>query len=163
MDRKWAEIIRLRFDGPRFREHGIELSVLPELYRFQEIVTLLAEALWHQDNPHRKRLPRGFDQTVRLRFRSIDKGSATIPLEAPQPHGQLDLLSNLNYPERAAELAYRTVRMLDRVDSRPLELPDNVISLFADWGNRLSPNEYIGLKVPDRKIDSFQRCYILPD
>lgn len=150
----WIPVLKLRFDGARFREHGIELSALPEVWRFQEIIVALAKELWHRDNPRRKRLPRGFEDAIRLRFRKVESGSAVLPLEGLVDKPQEDLFQK-PYTIRAVDLAYRTVASQDIDGPLPGDLPRNITPLFADWGKDLAKNETIGLTPPRRKRTNY--------
>src|SRR2546425_11712784 len=81
MPERWKEVVRLAFKGQRFKDHALDLSALDELVQFQKIVTETAKALWLAANPDRERLPKHFEERIRLCLRKIEEGSAVAPLE----------------------------------------------------------------------------------
>src|SRR4030042_4991522 len=74
------ELITLKFDGPSFRTHGLELDILMELIYFKKIIVEITTELFRRNNPERIRLPKGFNESIIIKFYNIGEGSVTIPL-----------------------------------------------------------------------------------
>ena len=111
MPRRWKEIVRLGFYGPRFEGHAIEIPALIELLHFQELVKSVAKASYFKRHPQAGRLPSRFEEMLTLRFSRIDEGSAVIPLEAPEDYDEtmLNFAQSRSPAEEAANLVYKTV------------------------------------------------------
>ncbi|MFK7818241.1 MAG: hypothetical protein AB8G99_05965, partial [Planctomycetaceae bacterium] len=91
--------------GKRFDGHSIPLEVLRDLSVFHDMI--LEVAKWHylEDNPERKRSPRGFTEGVSLQLTDIGDGSAVanIALVVTSAAATLFPPENQQYYERARE------------------------------------------------------------
>ena len=134
----WKEVVKLSFKGERFRDHALDLTALSELSQFQKIVAETAKELWRTAHPERERLPRRFEDRIRLCLRRIEDGSAVAPLEVfieeePQmelyeePPGEID---------EAISLAHDVLRALEREEPLPEKFPRSLVTEYAKWGRR---------------------------
>ena len=109
MSGQWKEVVRLRFQGERFRDHALDLLALSELSQFQKLVAETAKSLWRAAHPDRERLPPHFEQRTRLCLRQIEEGSAVAPLEVflEEPdRDQMDLWEE--EPQEPEEISPKT-------------------------------------------------------
>jgi hypothetical protein len=151
MPGQWKEVARLRFRGERFRDHALDLSAVTELRQFQEIVVETAKALWHASNPDRKNLPAHFEERTRICFRSIEDGSATVPMEVYLEHSQQRELWEREPVEvnEAIELTYRVLKCAGGRGEIPSALPKRLVPQFMEWGKTLGDADEIELQPPD--------------
>jgi len=153
MPGEWKEVVRLRFRGPRFRDHALDLSAVTELCRFQEIIAETAKALWRAENPDRQRLPPHFEDRTRLCLRRIEDGSATVPLEVYlEPPEQGEFWPRPPEPtelNNAVELTHRVLESAAAGAEIPSTLPTSLIPQFAEFGKTLGEGEEIELQPPN--------------
>ena len=159
---EWKEVVRLRFKGRRFRDHALDLSALAELSQFQKVVAETAKALWRGANPDRKNLPPRFEERTRLCLRSIDEGSAVVPLEVfvEQPQHPEFWEKEPVEVNDAIALAHEVFRAVERNDPLPERLPKQLVSEYAKWGQSLADDEEVEFsppgKPPARLIPQFR-------
>lgn len=67
-----------RLEGHRFDDHTLPVSLLEDFSAFEELVFELAKKIYLDQNPQRKRVPKGFTDNVYLKLSKIEEGS-TIP------------------------------------------------------------------------------------
>lgn len=73
----------LRFTGGRFEQNKgwLDFDVLPELQVYRKLLVETAKEEWKRRNPGRERLPKGFEENIRLGFHEIREGSCAVPVE----------------------------------------------------------------------------------
>lgn len=71
-----AEFLQPRFVGARFEESTLPIELARDLAAYEALVTELAKALYLQDHPERRRVPKGFASKFQLHLERIDDGSA---------------------------------------------------------------------------------------
>ncbi|MDK1022677.1 MAG: hypothetical protein QGD92_00425 [Gammaproteobacteria bacterium] len=154
MSGKWKEVVRLRFKGERFRDHALDLSALGGLSQFQKMVAETAKVLWRAAHPDQGRLPRHFEQRTRLCLRTIEEGSATVPLEVFMEDEVIqDLFGPVEPVEvnEAIGLAYEVFEALEKGDTLPDRLPRSLIPEYAKFSQTLGPEEEIEISTPERE------------
>ena len=62
--------------GHRFQRHALPLDVLQELDAYRRLVVDVAKAVFLQNQPGRKRVPKGFEDGFALYVRAVEPGSA---------------------------------------------------------------------------------------
>ena len=140
------ELVVHKFAGGRFDDHGVDVDVLPDLVAYKNILIETAKELWRSKHPERQRLPKNFEDSLSLKFYTIQPGSAAIPLfrevEAPEslfPREPDEL-------DEAVEVVTDTIEAVGEDRALPDALPKNVIPLFENYGKTLRPDERIELK-----------------
>jgi hypothetical protein len=131
----------LRFDGPRFEDHGLDVDVLPEIVAYKRLLQETAKEIWRRQHPGRQRLPKNIDGDISLKFFNLEPGSTIVPLvrdDASMRERQFPLLDQL---EVAADLLVTTIQAAAQSESAPTDLPRNVILLFGQLGNTLRSDE----------------------
>ena len=138
---KWAEVVRLKFEGRRFDSHALDVQSLAEVALFLRLFGETAKAIWRQRHRERERLPRGFDDLVSLRLRRVENGSVTLPLELPIEPGQMELFSS--DVEGAVELIGAILIAAGRDEPFPLSTPKDLLPSFARLGETLGDGEWM--------------------
>ena len=87
MSRQWGRVGKIKFDGDRFEGHALDADSLLELANYLKIVNDTALYIWRAEHPNRQRLPKGFEQGLQLKVRTIEEGSAVPVLETPMREG----------------------------------------------------------------------------
>lgn len=158
----------LRFTGGRFEKNKgwLDLDILPELQVYKTLLVETAKEEWKRRNPGRERLPRGFEENIRVGFREIIEGSCTIPVE--RLVDVEDELFEQAYVEDEVDEAVRIIdaTLISAREDRPFpdRLPARIIPLFEDWGKTLAPDEGIelnGHNGDSPRFDAFIRERIL--
>lgn len=152
MPRQWKEVVQLRFKGERFRDHALDLSALTELSQFQKIVAETAKTLWRAANPERERLPRNFEQRVRLCLRTIREGSAIAPLEVliDEPEQGELFEPEPETVEQAIELAHGVFTAVERDEPLPEQFPRQLLAEYVKWGQSLGADEEVQVTPPGK-------------
>ncbi|MFQ6096104.1 MAG: hypothetical protein ACE5O2_00125 [Armatimonadota bacterium] len=150
MPGNWREVVRLAFEGPRFRDHRLHVGALGELNQFQTMVTETAKALWRESNPQRERLPRGFEQQTLLWLRRIESGSAVLPLElAIGDSSQPALLAP--EVESAVSLIHESLLAADAEQVLPQSVSKDLVREYQRFGECLADDECIRVTLPGEK------------
>lgn len=163
----WCEVTELLFSGLRFDDHAIEIDVVRELWAFQTMVSELAAELWRVQHPLRERLPKGFERSTKLRFRTIRAGSAMVPIEAPSIERK-PLFGDEVAPvvQQALAIIWAAIRSQQDGGDLPVDLPrSTTLPSLAQWGSTLLPDEAISIGEPssfgDRPMISGRRKAVL--
>jgi hypothetical protein len=135
----------LRFDGPRFAGHSLDVECTRELIAYRTLVLECAKELWKRRHPDRARLPRNFDSGFRLDVDRIDPGSASLPLRRVRDHSQAALDFDDEFDEAAA-LIDDTIAAANQDRLLPEALPSNVVALFSDFGSSMRIDETLYLR-----------------
>lgn len=152
MSGNWKEVVRLRFIGDRFRDHALDLGALSELSQFQKNVAETAKALWRAANPGRN-LPRHFEERTRLCLRTIEDGSATVPLEVfieEQEQGELFEPEPVEANE-AVMLAYEVFKAIEQNATLPESFPRSLVTEYTKLGQTLAETEEIEIVPAQRE------------
>lgn len=153
MDDKTRDLTTLRFEGPRFDDHGLDLDVLPELTAYKALLVETAKSLWRAQHPDRERLPKGFEANFSIKFYGLTEGSTGVPLKRviPEDGGNFSLLDD--ELDQAADLLESTIERAVAGQPLPTELPKNVIPLFDEFGRTLQLGEAIGIRSVRRNVE----------
>lgn len=138
----------IRFSGGRFEQNKgwLDFDILPELQAYKKILVETAKEEWKRRNPDRERLPKSFEENMRLGFHEIREGSCTIPVEriveTEDDALEMPVEDELDEAVRIIDATLFAVR-----DDAPLpeRLSAKIIPLFEDWGRTLGQDECIVL------------------
>lgn len=155
MIRRIQDLTTLRFDGPRFEDHSLEIDVLPELIAYKKLLIETAKELWRKKNPGRERLPRGFEDSIAIKFFQLGDGSTAIPLkrEYEVPDGGTLPLGLEDEFDEAAEAIEEGIDAAAQDRPLPDVLPRNVIPFFEALGKSLRPQESICARARRRNLE----------
>src|SRR5690606_23794311 len=67
-----------KLTGKRFDEHTVPVEVLQDFAALQELIVDLAKKIYLDENPARKRVPKGFTDGVTLNLQQVEEGSALL-------------------------------------------------------------------------------------
>lgn len=139
------ELATLRFDGPRFRDHGLDVDVLPEIIAYKDLIIETAKEIWRNKNPGKTRLPKGFGSELIVKFFELREGSTLVPLEREytDPEMQMDLPDIF---DDAADILDDAVQAATEGASPPADLPSPVIRQLGEFGKTLDDSDCVGLK-----------------
>jgi hypothetical protein len=138
------QVTLLRFNGPRFEDHGLDVSVLPEIIAYKQILQETAKEIWRRNNPKRVRIPKGFDAEIALKFFHLESGSTGVPLIREMPPKQFpELMFFDDEVDEAAELLEEAIRAAGKREAAPSRLPRKIIPLFDELGKTLREDEFL--------------------
>jgi hypothetical protein len=146
------ELVAHRFEGERFEDHGLDLDVLPDLIAYKTLLVETAKELWRQNHQDRQRLPKNFEDSLRLKFYELREGSTVVPLvrEVEYSDGEPPFEPVPDELDDAVLLVADTIDAI-AVDSLiPERLPKNIIPLFANYGKTLREGESFLQDIPRR-------------
>jgi len=140
------DVTTLTFSGPRFDDAGLELDVLAEILAYRKLLIETAKELWRTENRERQRLPKGFEESIRLKFYSIESGSAVVPIKRVVAHDDSLLFSppaRADEIDEAAQLIDETIAAVSEDRAIPDRMPKTVLPLLAALGENLHEGEVI--------------------
>jgi hypothetical protein len=153
--------------GRRFDGHAVPVDVLSELNAYRNLVVAVARGVFFLENRGRQRVPKNFEDGFRLVLRTIDSGSAALPLErvgvSASPVSQLTLAlpqsaqPAADYFERARDLISAVVRAVSTGKTVPAEFPQDALPLFNLFGRTLIDGETIEMSAPNQPKAVYNR------
>jgi hypothetical protein len=135
---------RLRLTGGRFDRAGMPVETLVELAAYRDLVVGVAKEIFRGRHPDRQRVPRGFEDRLHLRLRTVEEGSAIPVLERALPEGML-LAPDDEFTE-ARNLIEDAVAAVDAQALLPDDFPHDALVLFNRFGQTLRADEAIELR-----------------
>src|SRR5262245_15179848 len=143
MERHRRQVAVLKFEGPRFIDHGLDVDVLPELIAYKRLLQETAKEIWRRRNPERQRLTRHFEAGITLKFFELQTGSTSVPLYREQSVGNEPYLPLEDEVDEAAVLLEETMVAAAEGQPAPRSLPRNIIPMFDQFGQTLRPDEFM--------------------
>jgi hypothetical protein len=138
------EITVLRFNGPRFEDHGLDVDVLSEIVAYKQLLLETAKELWRRSHPTRARLPKGFEDEITLKFFHLEAGSTGVPLVREISPAKFPMAMFFDDElDEAAALLEDAIRAAGEGEAVPSKLPRSVIPLFGELGSSLRENEFL--------------------
>jgi hypothetical protein len=146
-----VEFLKPRLVGDRFRGHAIPLEVLKDLSVLEELIVEVAKWHYKQDNPKRKRIPKGFADEVSLKVTEIDEGSAIpkIVLAIAASSSSLFPVDHREYFEKARASILKAVDCAENLQPVTGLLSDNHLAYFDRIGRSLRDSESLELNYPN--------------
>lgn len=136
----------LTFAGGRFEQNKgwLDFGVLSELQVYRKLLVETAKEEWKRRNPGRERLPKGFEENIRLGFHEIREGSCAVPVEriVEVEDDAMDMYVPDEFDEAVQIIDLTLTAARDDVPF-PDRLPARIIPIFGEWGETLAPNEWI--------------------
>ena len=152
MAKRLKDLTKLTFDGPKYEDHGLEIDDLAELQAYKKLLVETAKEVWRQKNPDRERIPKGWLDSIVIKFYGIDEGSAGVALkrEIEYPDDEM-YFETLDEFDEAAEVLQDTMAAASSDQPLPETMPKNVIPLFENFGKTLGEGNRIKLKARRRE------------
>ncbi|GAB3560411.1 hypothetical protein [Spirosoma fluminis] len=138
-----------KLEGERFEDHALPLNILEDFSALEELIVEVAKKIYLEENPGRKRVPKGFTDNVSLKLTGIDPGSA-IPKFAMVTFIASALLIDANpesmtYFEKARDRVVEVVSDANKGTFNPNLLDVKHLSLFNRIGKNLLDGESMDL------------------
>lgn len=159
--------LKPRLIGMRFEGGVIPLEILADFAVLSEMIVEVAKWKYHEANPDRKRVPRGFTEGISLKLTGIEDGSA-IPVIG------LFIAGSTLFPVSVAQSYFVTARqaIVEAVGAAEqnkkiiAHLPERLLGYFDRFGRNLVEGEAIELtdgsgRVPVRLTKETRRKLIL--
>ena len=147
--------VTLVFRGKRFDAAAMPLEALPELAAYRDLVLAVAKAHYHEQNPDRQRLPKGFEEGFRLVLDRVDAGSAVPVVSRLRDESTLPFAADAAPGSDVFELARVIVeRAIDSVSKRkkpPQEMTAELLARFNAFGRTLRDEESIVVAPPGKR------------
>ena len=142
-----------RLVGDRFNGHSIPLEVLKDLSALEELLVEVAKWHYRNENPQRKRIPKGFADEVSLKVTEIGDGSAIpkIVLCVSSVTGTLFPVDHREYFAKAKESIVTAIDQAQHQRSVAGILQDSHLAYFDRIGRSLRDSEALELNYPDAK------------
>ncbi|QDV55470.1 hypothetical protein [Rosistilla oblonga] len=147
------DFLEPRLVGDRFNGHSIPLEVLKDLSALEELLVEVAKWHYRNENPERKRIPKGFADDVSLKVTEIGDGSAIpkIVLCVSSATGTLFPVDHREYFAKAKESVVTAIDNAHHQRSVAGILLDSHLAYFDRIGRSLRDNEALELNYPDTK------------
>jgi hypothetical protein len=143
IDKHKIEIYSPCYEGSRFEEHRFPLELVDDLLMLRNMTIEMAKAIYLEQNPERKRIPKNFTNGISIELESIEPGSTIPKLVLITAMSGLFPQENTVYfteaPGRiknAIEAAYLKKDFIDVV-------PNSVLNYFNQLGSNLKEDERI--------------------
>jgi hypothetical protein len=132
--------LRPRLRGARFDGHAIPLEFLKDLAVLEEMIVEVAKWKFGQENPNRKRSPRGFTEGVQFELTGVENGSVTPVIRIAIAAGTL--FSPRPYYEQATDAIVGAISAA-KANSKSITnfLPDSALGYFDRIGRSLRDDE----------------------
>lgn len=136
-----------KLEGHRFDDHTLPVSLFEDFSAFEELVFELAKKIYLDNNPQRKRVPKGFTDNVYLKLSTIEEGS-TIPhiliavatsISNPTIPGAND--EYFSYFEKARDKVFELVENAN--SGKSADIDSKFLNYFSRIGKNLEDGESI--------------------
>jgi hypothetical protein len=144
-------LVKHAFKGGRFDDHGVDLDALPELLTYKNILVETAKELWRAKHPDRKQLPRNFEESLQLKFYTVEKSSAVIPIERViMVDEQGNLFEEKDELDEAVNLIADVAEAVENDSPIPQGFPSRILNMFENYGKTLREDEYFEYRIENR-------------
>lgn len=140
--------LRPKFEGGRFKDHRIPLDLLRELVLLEELILETARWQFMQQNPGKKRMPRGWRDGFRLSLAEVQGGSATPILVMEETEATQDLFFRQQFVA-ARDKLLEAIRIAGEQDGDIEILPRKLRQPFEKIGAGLRTGERISFVEAD--------------
>jgi len=146
-----SPFVTLIFRGARFQGAAMPLEALPELAAYRDLVLATARALYQNRHPERQRLPKGFDNGLRLVLDRVEAGSTTPIVSREVPAPTLFPLGDGDSFEEARAKVQDLIASGGENIGLPADSERQVLARFNAFGRSLGPDEEIIVAPPGMK------------
>lgn len=140
-----SKTLTLKYVGERFAGGILPVGVLSDLPAFRDLLVAFAKEEWKSLNPGRKRVPKGFDDSLALSLTSIEEGSALPQLKWEEPDPQSELPGMTTEIGSILETAHQ--RVIELIGGGQVDnLSSEKIRALNRFGAGLQPDEKIEIQ-----------------
>lgn len=150
----------MSFKGERFNGRFIPVDALPAIASYQEAIIQMAKAIWYEENPDSKRLPKSFAKHFELGLQEIGEGSKVAYLprrETPPDQLFSDTAYERLFLEAQERIAGSVIAANQNREITPL--PESVISPIEKIIRSIAPSEHINvdpISEGKKRVGTFQ-------
>lgn len=137
--------LKPRLTGARFSGGSIPLEVLADFAVLSEMIVEVAKWKYREENPSRKRVPRGFADGISLKLTGIEEGSAIPVIRLAIATATLFAPSAQIYFEEARQAIIGAVGAAEKNEKITTHLPEKLLGYFDRFGRNLADGEAIEL------------------
>ena len=138
-----SEFLKPKLVGRRFDDHSIPVEVLRDWAAFEGLIVETARWLYLEENPVRRRIPRGFAQSFSLNLSGVEDGSAIAVLDSPHAAGHLLPGEFAVWFEKARDRVLDTIKAASLGRSVEDLLPKSLLGYFDQFGRALRDDERV--------------------
>lgn len=136
----------LRLEGGRFEQAaadgvGLPLEAAGELARYERLLIQVARHLWLQANPGRRRVPKRFDEGLRLRLTAVAEGSVVPVLDRSAPDLNTRLFDPDGWVMKSQETIAETIATVVNDQPLPDRFPMSSVPTLVQFGSSLKEDE----------------------
>lgn len=148
-----SEFLAPRLVGTRFESASIPLEMLRDLAALEDMLLEVTKWVFRQKKADRRRLPRGFAESIHLRLTGVRAGSAIAAISLEARDGELPHLGHIYLPylEEARDLIVGDIAKANDNASPSFELPPEFLSYFDRLGRSLRNDERIEFQSKEGK------------
>lgn len=138
-----TEFLKPRLVGKRFDAHSIPVEVLKDWAAFEGLIVEVARWLYLEQNPRRKKTPRGFTHNFAIHLTQVEPGSAVPVLERPLPQGSLVPDAFSSWFDLARDRVLDTIDAASKGQDVDNLLPKPLLAYFDQFGRFLREDERV--------------------
>lgn len=133
------------YHGARFDQHVLPLDVLPDLAAYRELVVELAKQLYLRSAPRRRRVPKGFADSLQLGLGRVEDGSAAAVIQRLDPRASMfnEAFHSTDVFAQARDLVGAVLEAAANDSPLPSEFPMELLQSFNRIGRTLRQDEFI--------------------
>lgn len=135
--------------GERFDDHTIPLEILKDFAALEEMLIEMTKFKYFEENPERKRVPRGFMDGITLKLKSVEPGSA-IPHISLEINQQSPNLFTTDYITKSRDSIILGINAAENDENIHNHIPEYLLGYFDRIGRSLHDDEIIEFQIPGR-------------
>lgn len=137
-----------KLEGKRFEDHTVPVSLLEDFSALEELIIEVSKQIFLEDNPLRKRVPKGFTDNVSLKLSGIGEGSAVTNILLAWSIATSSLWPNthpesIRYMEKARDRVIQVISNAKNGESNINLLEQKYLNYFNRIGRNLQEGESI--------------------
>lgn len=134
-----------KLQGMRFEDHTLPVNLLEDFSALEELIFEVAKQIFLEENPNRKRVPKGFTDNVSLKLSGIEEGSTIPKFVLVSIVNSLLLLDanpeSMTYIEKARDRVVTTISNAKQGTINPNLLGQKYLNFFNRIGKNLQEGE----------------------
>jgi hypothetical protein len=135
-----------KLTGDRFEDHTLPVNLLEDFSAFEDLLIELAKKIYLEENPERKRVPKGFTDGVYLKLSNLEDGSTVLNFIIASAFTASTLLSSsstetFRYIEKARDQIVNIIECASKGEK--IHLEQKYLNFFNRIGKNLQDGEAI--------------------
>ena len=146
METQSNHVLKLKFSGGVYDAHVLDEAALVEITKLMRAITETGRTLWRHDHPERERLPRRFDESLKVALERIDESSAVpVLVRVNQPSEPQMFADDLTASVNFVATSFRASR---NGMSFPEGLTTDLCDRYSQLGTALPSDSSLTLEPP---------------